>query len=397
MRTPSLRLGLLIFGLALSADAFAEGVRVTGTIRDTNDAPVADLTIDLVPVDYRGQRVTIQTDADGTFRREAVVPAEYYLRWTTDAWRRHGVEAIARRTDGSVAWESAGPLDPAEDPVWSIPDDGNVFLWMTVAPAEGTAEPYVARLPRLTALVQQGRCDEALDGLAAYADVFVANARAQYLLGYCRANGGDLDGALPALERALEFAPKMPGVALLAGQALMSADRTEEAAAWLRREIDADADPDLALEALVALAFLERDAGHDDAALAAFQKAAFLDPERTDVVQELAGLLLARGETDRAVEALEEAAAEGRVDVAPLLNAGIEHFNAKTYADAETLFSHALRLATDDEAKANAHALLGRTQVAAGKTDEGLGHLRTSLMLSPSGKFSSFCRELLGG
>ncbi len=394
IRTPKAICLLLL--LVLPTISMAATASLSGSLLDAGKNAIADLSLELVPVDFRGTKMATRTDEFGHFEFSPVVPAEYRIRIAPEAGRLRGAEAIARSADGSVAWDLSGPIEAGTDPIWEVPVEGTVQLLLSLLRKGETASPFVSSMEKWSQAVREGRCADAIPGLKSYLAAFDGNVQAHYLLGFCFASGGQIDQALPALEKAHELAPTMPGVALLAGQALLGAGRGEEAGKWLEREANNGSDPRLVVEALTALGFQRRDAGDAAGAIDAFERVSFLDPERVDVIEELAVLLLAGGEIDRAVEVLEEGAESGTVQINPLLNSGIERYNAENYPAAERLFEDALRLASNDEDRANSHALLGRCQVISGeKEEEGKGHLRDSLRLSPSGKFSSFCHELL--
>lgn len=394
-RIPKLICLLLL--CVLPAISLAANASLSGSLLDAGENAIADLPLELVPVDFRGTKMTTRSDHAGHFSFSPVLPAEYRIRIATEEGRLYGAEAVARSADGSIAWELSGPIEEGTDPIWAVPVDGTVQLLLSVARNGESTAPFVSSMAKWSSAVREGRCADAIPGLRSYLAAFDGNVQAHYLLGFCLASGGQIDEALPALEKAHELAPAMPGVALLAGQALLAAGRGEEAAKWLLREAESGSDPGLVVEALSALGFQRRDAGDTAGAIDAFERVSFLDPDRVNVIEELAVLFLANGEIDRAVEVLEEGAESGTVQINPLLNSGIERYNAEDYTAAERLFTDALRLADNDEDRANAHALLGRCQVISGDKEEGEGHLRDSLRLSPTGKFSSFCRELLAG
>ena len=369
---------------------------MTGRIVDAGDNPLAGAEVALVPTDYRGRNANAFTNERGNYRLESIAAGSYRVRVRKAGLAVYGIEAAATGGSEEPAWEISGP--PPDDGPTGIPIEAGQSIRFDVvmrASSESEVPPYVPRMDRLTGMAQQGLCARALPLLEDYLAGFPGKAAAYYLLGYCQANLGHAEQGVAALRRALELRPGMPGTALLVGQVLIGLGQTEEATVWLRREIDEGQDDRMKPEAWLALGLLYRDGGKPEEAIGAFEQVVALAPRQPQPYAELAQLYVQSGRLDKAEETLLASAQAGAVDIGSLLNIGIAYYNDKNYDRASKVFGRSIELATSDDERAMAYALLGRCRAREGHSGEAATALRKSLELDPDGKFAEECREIL--
>jgi tetratricopeptide (TPR) repeat protein len=406
------RCSLALFGLLLASGvALAEGepASMEGRLLDAAGEPVADLEITLLPTDYRGERTFAATDTDGRFRFPEIKPADYRVRFRGTDREVRILDAMAVDDGGEVSWEISAAYDVGDAPELSVGAGEEIrYEAVIAAPGEDVGvgpDNYRGTLDRLTELVYQGKCAEAAPQLDAHLHSFPHRAKGHYLLGYCSATTGNIDGGTASIRRALELNPSMPGAALLLAQIYMQIGKPDEAAPWFKSEADNGTDPNLRVQALTALGYLERDRGNTDEAAAAFTQITELQPERPEAWAELADLHAKSGDADGLVEVLTRAKGHGGIDLGPLLNLVIAHMNDKEYDRARELLAHAMELSAGDEDRAMVHALVGRCKLgqsgelqgAASKSlrSEGVSSLRKSLELDGDGRFAAQCRKIL--
>ncbi len=75
----------------------AEGVTVTGTVTDTNGAPLSGITVNLSPTNPGPTKVSVQTDADGNYTTAPTTPGTYKVAfldqsptpvWAPQYWKQ---------------------------------------------------------------------------------------------------------------------------------------------------------------------------------------------------------------------------------------------------------------------------------------------------------------------
>jgi Tfp pilus assembly protein PilF len=249
----------------------------------------------------------------------------------------------------------------------------------------------------VTRQVQEGRCAEAMPTLETLIAAQPAVAKAHYLAGFCNAQLGHPDRAVASLERTLELQPKFPGAALLEGQVLAGLGRNDDAEALLKREISNAGDPELVVDAWVALGILYRERGRNPEAIDAFRQVVALAPKRPEPYAELASLHMKADQLDKAAQILQQGhdAGAGSANAALLLNVGVAYYRKKAYREAQETFRSVIAGGASDRELGTAYALLGRCQLRDGKTAEARASLEKSLQLDASSDLAEETRQLL--
>jgi tetratricopeptide (TPR) repeat protein len=258
-------------------------------------------------------------------------------------------------------------------------------------------------LARLNALFDLGKWDELLEqseaSLAADPDL----GGAHYLRGVALWRTGRLDEAAPHLRRACELIPDQPGVhgvlaALLLewaaalqgeGRADAALEATSEAVEQLRLQLEATPDSKADLTNLV---IALESAGRTEGAIDALSRMIELDPADGRPYLRKADLLLELGRAEDAILTLESMPGAGREVVGLLYNAGVEFWND---GDLEATVATMHKVIERDPENAEAHRLLGRALIAAGRQEEGIAALKEFLRLAPEDASAEVERQLV--
>jgi tetratricopeptide (TPR) repeat protein len=245
--------------------------------------------------------------------------------------------------------------------------------------------------------VQAGDCAGALPDIEAARTATPQNARAHYLAAFCHERTGDHEKALQAIDQALQVQPDFAGGSLLRGRVLRAMNRTEDAEAAFKKEIETSQHESVRNDAQGALAVLYKDAGRTDDAIAAFEKIVELQPQKGEAYMELSALYGKKGDRAKQAEALERAKQAGAsADPAALLNVGIGHMNDGHYTEAVEVFRRVIDTPEVPQADlAMAWGLLGRCQLNANQMDEGMASLQKAIDLDPSGSMAEENKQIL--
>lgn len=125
----------------------------------------------------------------------------------------------------------------------------------------------------------------------------------------------------------------------------------------------------------------------DEEALAAFRRAAWLNPEEADYHYILAEALLRAGRLTEAAAAFEEATWRSATEAPYHVGLGLALHGLRRHVEAASAFREAVRLAPRD---ALAHGGLGASLMAMGQAAEGLRSLGQAVVLAPAGADAQF-------
>jgi tetratricopeptide (TPR) repeat protein len=199
-------------------------------------------------------------------------------------------QSLGRTEEAATAYERLVALEPANlEGAWTryvaaLLDGGHADA---AAKALETAQPQAKRLPASVALARARVFARRGDLRAADEELAQAGRRGRIPREVQR------EIALRRAEAALRAQPESPDAELALARALGAMDRLEEAARHARRAQSLRPDEPWPL---VELAALERRLRHDDAALAALERALALDPANADAYLARGELRLLRGD-----------------------------------------------------------------------------------------------------
>lgn len=374
------------------------------------------LTVSMVAAgedDYPTRSVT--TNKKGSAAIPNLSPSSYRPTLESDSYRIVAITYTARRPDGTPAADfkednvrergvptlvlaafSRGDMRiTVAEIVESAADQGSVGL-AGLADAGGD-------LAALNALFDLSKWDE----LLARSEAVLADnpdlGGAHYLRGVALWRTGSLDAAADHLRRACDLIPDQPGIhgvlaSLLleqaaaqrqAGQADEAAGMTTEAIEQLRLQLEATPDSTADLTNLV---IALESAGRFEEAVGALTRMIELDPADGRPYLRKADLLLAQGDAEGAIATLESMPGAGTEVVGLLYNAGVEFWNE---GDLEATVATMQKVIERDPGNAEAHRLMGRALIAAGRQQEGVTALKEFLRLAPEGASVEVERQLV--
>jgi tetratricopeptide (TPR) repeat protein len=240
-----------------------------------------------VKSDPREQRnLLATTDAS---RLRALLGAE---RSRDRGGRRARESADVRERLGALGYLAGGGTSDAPP---TLADDPKRLIALDSALQQATTAEVAGRLGEATALVR--------GVLAKQPRMALAHVQLARLL----RSGGDLPGALQALQRARELRPADPVIAALLGAYLNEAGRPKDVIALLE-PLAAAPEPDV--DVLVALGMALAGAGRRDDAKRVFESARRADPSDAMLGVNLATVYMLGGEDARAAELLLQATAQ---------------------------------------------------------------------------------------
>jgi Flp pilus assembly protein TadD len=390
--------------------ALAQQARMYGTVLDDQGQPVANAKVILEPVD-RGSRVEVVTKGKkGSFLIGIIRPGKYTFKVDAPGMVVVSLKATASEKDENgrmkkePVWTKSGPIRNAQSAEMEI-DDGMEITCdavighaaeITTSSGEKTMATPDQALASLTQQIQQGDCAGAITQLEDFVTKNPGNGRAFYLEGFCDAVLEHDEAALVALAKAQELEPTFAGTSTLMGKVYVRMKKLPEAEAAFRKELENSAAPlEVQSDALLSLGAVLRDQGKDQDAIAIFDKAKALTPNRPEPYVELSALYAKLGQVDKAAAVLDEAKQVGADDPVALLNVGISYLNKKDYAHAEAMFQRVIDSKATNEDLAMAYGLMGQLQLRAGKTDAAVASLKKCLELDPKGRLAAETDETL--
>ena len=193
-----------------------------------------------------------------------------------------------------------------------------------------------------------------------------------------RTKAGDIQGAINALEMAVQLMPNHAHAHYNLALACLNAGLSERAAAGFRRAIALKQDFAHAYDKLgVALSQL----GRDQDAIAALRRATALAPKLADAHQHLALLLQAHSMRDEAAQAYKRAAAAAPRTTQGRLNQARALMLEARFAEAETCLRQAIAL---EPKSATAHWQLANMLDEAGRFEQARALHRRAIELDPT-------------
>ncbi len=228
-----------------------------------------------------------------------------------------------------------------------------------------------------TALLQQGRNEEALVPLQRAAELSQGDAQPHNSLGNTLLKLNRLSAAEASLRRALELKPNYAEAHYNLGNALIGQNRLPEAEASYRRALELN--PDFA-EAHCNLGVTLNDQGRFSEAEASYRRALALKPDFADAHNNLGNTLR---ELFRPFEA--EASFRRALELKPDYvkvhsNLGLALNDQGRFSEAEAICRRALALKPD---YAEAHIILGNVLTGSGQLDDAVTSYRRALALKP--------------
>lgn len=388
--------------MLLAPTAQAQQTRFLGTVTDASGQPVAGAIIRLDPTDGSGNKTDATTKKKGDFFLGLVRPGNYKV--TVEAPGGLILTAVKAKSmeigKKEAAWEVDNKIGPGAPVTLDFKDGHEItaqFVVGTPQAAPAQAGSGGDPLAGVVEKVQKGDCAGALPDIEAARTATPENARAHYLAAYCLERSGDHEKALAAIDRTLEVQPDFAGGSLLRGRVLRSLNRTDEAEAAFKKEIETSQHETVRNDAWGALAILYKDAGRTEDAIAAFEKIIELQPTRGEAYVELSALYGKNGDRAKQADVLERAKQAGATaDPAALLNVGIGYMNDGNYAGAMEVFRRLIETPEVPVAdQAMAWGLLGRCQLNAEQMKEGMASLQKAIELDPSGPMTDENKQIL--
>lgn len=410
IRSSSIRVLLGAASLVAATAAHAQAAKMFGVITDEAGQGVADVKVILEPVPGEdGAKVQVVSKGKkGAYFFGLIRPGTYRLRLDSPGNALLHVKANATLKDPGMKdqqWSIDGRVDPAKPPSLRIRDAMDVTCDLVIGKAVtvqteagSTASVTVDQAYALLAQqVQKGDCAGALPQVDAFIAGNPDHGRAYYLKGFCSAVLERNDDAIAALQKSIELDPTFAGSRTLLGKVYSREGKLAEAEAAFRQEIDnPTTQNEVTIDAWLSLGAALRDQKKTADATAAFEKVIELAPSRPEAYVELSSLYADAGQLDKAEAVLTRAKEAGADDPAALLHVAISYFNKKDNAHAEAMCR---RLIESGKAAgpdlASAYAILGRAQLNAGRTNDGVVSLKKSLEIDPEGRFASQTTEIL--
>ncbi len=414
----------LLAGLAgLAAPAAAQTqTRMSGVVKDHEGKPLRDVKVRMEAIlkddpaeeaeesaKKAPKGVTVETSSkkDGRYFFGMMRPGSYKL--AVEAPGELVVihmtgKAVDTRQNKAIVWEVDQDLTLDLLPPINVGSGHQIDLDLVLGPPSMTPEAKQQAAvqeaqdaySRGVAKVKAGDAAGALQELEPLLEGSPDHPGTNYLVSFARNQLGRHEAALSAVDKVLDVEPGFSGAHVLRGRILQGLGRDQEAENEFEKEVDLTTDPNIRMEAMVALAILYEKTGRIEKAIETLEKASEDEPQK-DVLLKLSSLYAGQGNAEKAAQVLERAAEEaGGLDDAGTVDLAVARLNEQRYDDAEKLASRVAKKA--DALKSHrsiAHSVLARCSLNKGKLDEGANHLEQALELDSSTPLAKENREIL--
>jgi type IV pilus biogenesis/stability protein PilW len=228
-----------------------------------------------------------------------------------------------------------------------------------------------------TALLDEGKLDQAIHELQEAVRVNADSAEAHYTLGFALGKKGQVDEAIRQFQEAIRLKPDEAGAHNNLGIALGRKGQTDEAIRQFQEAIRLKLDY---AEAYYNLGLALGMKGQTDEAIRQYQKAIRLKPDYPEACYNLATALGTKGQMDQAMSQYQEAIRLKPDYAEAHYNLGLSLGKKGQADEAIRQLQEAIRLKPD---YAEAHNNLGILLVGKGQMDEAIRQLQTAIRLKP--------------
>ena len=402
---------IVVFAFAAvlaSTNTAAQQARMYGAVSDESGVGVPNVKVILDPVESGARVVVVTKGKKGSYLIGIIRPGRYALKVDAAGLALVSIKAEATGLNDyqkkESKWKRDGRVRPDKPTEIEVEDGMEIICDLVVGKATelttAAGEKTVASADQayilLAQQVQKGDCVGALPQIQKFTADNPTNARAFYLQGFCDAVLERDDEALVALTKSVELDATFAGPNTLIGKVNARNKHLPEAEAAFKKELEGVAVPaEIQIDALLSLGAVQRDQGKDAEAIATFETAMAVAPNRPESYVELSALYAKAGQTDKAAEILDKAKAVGADDPLAMLNVGISYFNKKDFAHAETMFRRVTESKASNADLAMAYGLLGKLQMRDNKNADAIVSFKKCLELDPSGRLAPETQEAL--
>lgn len=391
---------VLAFAAMSTAPALAQNFKATGIVTLEDGTPVKSASLIAEPL-TEGRRVQkAKTKKDGTFLLPFLEFGEYRYRVEAEDLLMRSmkvkVSTLAKQVNLEDAYDigpdqstkavAALPSNTVEMVIVMVPK--SYFAGALTIPGDAKAS---ASLEEASALIQEGRLDEAAAKLDAIIAQHADSAAPLYMKGLVLSRQQKPREAIDFYRRAYGVDPSLPGVAAQIGTALFESGAAEEAVEWFEKE---QANSPDAVPVALNLAVVLTSIGEPmrDRAIKAWERVIQLAPSEAGAYVELANIYTEMGDEDKAAEYLRKMEEVGQPNAAAWFNIGANFANKDALDKAELAYKKALEI---DPTLALAHREMGYLFARKGDLTTALDHFKTYVALAPEAKDSGSVKEMI--
>jgi tetratricopeptide (TPR) repeat protein len=241
-----------------------------------------------------------------------------------------------------------------------------------------TTGNYLAHINLGTALVQEGRMDEAITQFQKALAINPNDEKAHNNLGNILLQMGRVDEAILHFQKALQISPDLAAAHLNLGNALMIKGRVDEAIAHFQHVLQIKSDN---ADARNNLGNLLLKMGRVNEAITQFQQALKIKPDYADAHYNLAIALWQEGRADEAIAHYQNALQISPDLAAAHINLGNALMQKGRVDEAITHYQNALQIGPD---VATTHINLANALMQKGRVDEAIAHFQKALQIEPA-------------
>ncbi len=213
------------------------------------------------------------------------------------------------------------------------------------------------------------------------------------LRAYLETDEGKMVEAEADLKQAVQKDPSLVDAWYQLATLYVKTNRPADAAEAFRKTAAVATDDDMKGKAWLGVGEIERDAGHREKAIEAFEKAYdILPPQQAVIASEVGALYTALGNTPMAENWIGKAQAGGQTDPLVLYNIAVQHFNKKELGPAIDGFKKVIAAKPDF---AEAYRNLGFAFLNSGDVGGAKVHLEKYLELQPKASDAADIAALL--
>jgi tetratricopeptide (TPR) repeat protein len=397
---------LVVTGILLlsSLPVFADG-KVSGKVTSSDGSPLADITLALKPEAKGTVRLTSKTNKKGEYFFGIVRNGQYSLELNGPVevngkqFVPYSIKLSVYDTENRKSvldYQGAPPTSPQ---IFDVADSLKVNYDLVLGDRDNSpaaiaerAAQTKAEIGEIPKLLQSGDFQGAVAKADEALKTTTGDPMLHYWKGYALFRMSDYNGAKASLDQARAINPDLPGLHMITGGVFAAMGQKADAVAEFQKELAISTDQPIQVNLQLSIGRAQKDLGHRDEAIAAFERALDLDSSQQEAYAQLSDLYTQAGSKDKLDALLAREKTMGIADAKEIFNIGANYWNAKDFTKAEEYFQKATDV---DPTFSLAWKQLGYAKVRLGKVPEAVAAMKKYLELEPKADDAGDIKQML--